>query len=102
MNRLFVTMLLTVALAGPAFAEGTSPQAVEPPVAPRAAACDGSVRTAPNALIPGTIKAFDPQPDPPGTMRSVSPQPSPPGSIQGFNPQPEPPKPPSQYILIGL
>lgn len=50
---------------------------------------------------PGTIRGFDPQPDPPsgaptnpGTIRGFNPQPDPPGNpgtLKGFNPQPEPP-----------
>ncbi len=41
---------------------------------------------------PGTIRGFDPQPEPPGTIRGFDPQPEPPGTIRGFDPQPEPPR----------
>jgi hypothetical protein len=49
---------------------------------------------------PGSLRGFDPQPDPPsasgwtspGEIRGFNPQPEPPGSIQGFNPQPDPPR----------
>lgn len=40
-------------------------------------------------INPGTLKGFNPQPDPPGDMLKkgfLSP-----GTLQGFNPQPEPP-----------
>lgn len=47
---------------------------------------------------PGTIRGFDPQPDPPGTISGFDPQPEPPGTIRGFNPQPDPPHDPLHFV----
>lgn len=46
-------------------------------------------RDTPGSVVasPGTIRGFDPQPDPPAQVHVlVNPQ-----TIRGFNPQPEPP-----------
>ena len=50
---------------------------------------------------PGSIRGFDPQPDPPGTIVGFDPQPEPPGTIRGFNPQPDPPHTGGVMILLG-
>lgn len=42
---------------------------------------------------PGTIRGFDPQPDPPSEFGITSP-----GTIRGFNPQPDPPHDPFRSI----
>jgi hypothetical protein len=40
-------------------------------------------------LTPGTIRAFNPQPEPPREALDITLNP---GTIRGFNPQPEPPR----------
>jgi hypothetical protein len=56
------------------------------------------VQTEAGYTHPGSIRGFNPQPEPPANLRGFNPQPDPPasgfenpGSIRGFNPQPEPP-----------
>lgn len=43
----------------------------------------------PQLLNPGTIKGFNPQPEPPAEVLDIILNP---GTIRGFNPQPEPPR----------
>ena len=81
-----------------------APQALASDCLTSARATAGELATlARRFLHPGTIKGFNPQPDPPGRptnpgeAQGFNPQPDPPGrptnpgEAQGFNPQPDPP-----------
>jgi hypothetical protein len=84
MRKLLAVLILTVMAAVPAYAqrEVASVPAVTKTTIPS----------------PGTIRGFDPQPDPPGAIRGFDPQPEPPGTIRGFNPQPDPPHDPFRFV----